>query len=179
MKHGILIPLILIITNFASCQKAQTSGIKIMTFNIRYGTAADGENSWEYRKSILINCLKKYQPDILGVQESHDYQVDFIKSAFPNWEALGVGRYHTVAEPDRPQESMKGESCTIFYDNTKAMNIFWRTNTDRKSCAFQFPKPATVPSIKTRGSSFPSGCRRETRGSRASRIAPPTTRSMP
>jgi len=113
MKHWILIPLILILTGFTSCEKTPITGMKIMTFNIRYGTATDGENSWEHRKPLLIHCLKKYQPDILGVQEAHDYQVDFIKSAFPNFKAFGVGRYHTVEEPERPQESMKGESCTI------------------------------------------------------------------
>ncbi len=133
MNHGILIALILMITCFTSCQKTQTSSMKIMTFNIRYGTATDGENSWEHRKYLLINCLKKYQPDILGIQEAHDYQVDFIKSAFPNWEAFGLGRYHTVAEPDRPQESMKGESCTIFFDTTKFIKIeqgtFWHSDT--------------------------------------------------
>ncbi len=133
MKHGILILLILILTSFTSCQKTHTSGMKIMTFNIRYGTATDGENSWKHRKPLLIDCLKKYQPDILGVQEAHDYQVNFIKSAFPNFKAFGVGRYHSVEEPDRPQESMKGESCTIFYDTTKFIQIkqgtFWHSDT--------------------------------------------------
>ena len=133
MKTGILIPLILALTSFSSCQKTDTNDMKIMTFNIRYGTATDGENSWEYRKHLLIDCLNKYKPDILGIQEAHDYQVNFIKSAFQNWETFGVGRYHTVAEPDRPQESLKGESCTIFYDTTKFTKIehgtFWHSDT--------------------------------------------------
>ena len=72
MNHGVLILLILIFTGFTSCRKTDTGGMKVMTFNIRYGTAADGENSWEYRKHLLIDCLKKYEPDILGVQEAHD-----------------------------------------------------------------------------------------------------------
>lgn len=139
VKIGILIPLILVFTSLLSCQKKDPDDMKIMTFNIRYGTATDGENSWEHRKPILIDCLNEYQPDILGIQEAHDYQVDFIKSEFPNWEAFGVGRYHGVAEPERPQESMKGESCTIFYDTTKFIKIehgtFWHSDTPDESAS--------------------------------------------
>ncbi|HEX9970793.1 MAG TPA: endonuclease, partial [bacterium] len=42
-----------------SCSRS-VDEIKIMTFNIRYGTADDGENSWEFRKDFLIETLKKY-----------------------------------------------------------------------------------------------------------------------
>lgn len=133
MKCQLSILVILILSGVFSCRKTDESATKIMTFNIRYGTAADGENAWEHRKILLIDCLKKYQPDILGVQEAHDYQVDVIKTAFPNYQAFGVGRYQNVEVPDRPQESMKGESCTILYDTTKFKLIeqgtFWHSDT--------------------------------------------------
>lgn len=107
-----------------------------MTFNIRYGTADDGENSWESRKSILIETLKKHRPDILGTQESLDFQIDEIKSAFPNWKVFGVGRYHGIELPDRPHENMAGESCRIFYDSTQFNLIkegtFWHSDTPDK-----------------------------------------------
>ncbi|RQV98064.1 MAG: endonuclease, partial [Calditrichaeota bacterium] len=100
-----------------------------MTFNIRYGTAEDGENSWEKRKSLLIEMLKKYRPDILGTQESLDFQIEEIKADFPKWAVFGIGRYHGIDLPERPHESMSGESCRIFYDSTKFVLLkegtFW------------------------------------------------------
>ncbi len=104
-----------------------------MTFNIRYGTADDGDNSWENRKSILIETIKKYQPDILGTQESLDFQIEEIRVALPNWDVFGVERYQGIELPERPHESRGGESCRIFYDTTKFKLIeqatFWHSNT--------------------------------------------------
>jgi endonuclease/exonuclease/phosphatase family metal-dependent hydrolase len=104
-----------------------------MTFNIRYGTADDGENSWEFRKDFLIETLKKCQPDILGTQESLDFQIEGIKSAFPAWQVFGVGRYHGIELSDRPHENLSGESCRIFYDTTKLTLVregtFWHSDT--------------------------------------------------
>ena len=153
MKDLILLQLIVVLTQFVSCQKTQTIDLKIMTFNIRYGTAADGENSWEHRKTILINCLKKHHPDILGTQETLEFQVDSIKAAFPQWRAFGVGRYHTVAEPERPHESMSGESCTILYDTTKFSLIeqgtFWHSDTPDLPASITWDN--TLPRITTWG----------------------------
>lgn len=133
MKRLFVIALLLLLSTIQFCTKQSDANIKIMTFNIRYGVAQDGPNSWEHRQSILIDCLKKYQPDILGIQESMEFQVDSIQAAFPHWKNIGVGRYHNVEVPDRPQESMGGESCQIFYDPTKFEIIddgtFWHSDT--------------------------------------------------
>ena len=130
----ILISILLFIGSFImSCHNENSETLKVMTFNIRYGTANDDTNSWENRKTILIDCLKKYQPDILGTQESLNFQIDFIKAAFPKWQVFGVGRYHNVFEPDRPHESMDGESCKILYDTTKfelvSKGTYWHSDT--------------------------------------------------
>jgi len=133
LKNVILLLICPVLISCFACTKMQTSSLKIMTFNIRYGTATDGENSWEYRNNLLIDCLKKHQPDILGTQEALPFQIDTIKAAFPHWKAFGVGRYHTVNIPDRPHESMSGESCDILYDSTKFEVIekgtYWHSDT--------------------------------------------------
>ena len=125
--------LILFLILSFSCAKKENESIKIMTFNIRYGTANDGENSWENRKDILFDCLEKYQPDILGTQEGLDFQHEEIIKHFPNWKVFGVGRYHGVELPDRPHESRGGESCKIYYDPIKFNLIkegtFWHSDT--------------------------------------------------
>ncbi len=41
--------------------------IKLMSFNIRYGLAEDGENRWERRKSLVVDRIKAFDPDLLGL----------------------------------------------------------------------------------------------------------------
>ncbi len=134
------------------CSQSGTE-LKIMTFNIRYGTASDGDNSWEHRKSILIATLKKHQPDILGTQESLDFQIEVINAAFPQWKVFGVGRYHGIELSDRPHESMSGESCKIFYDTTKFMLIeegtFWHSDTPEIPGSMSWGN--TLPRVTTWG----------------------------
>jgi endonuclease/exonuclease/phosphatase family metal-dependent hydrolase len=153
MRKNITLLLLIALVCLMFCETIHEQNIKIMTFNIRYGTAKDGENSWEHRHSILINCLKKYQPDILGLQEAMDFQVDSIKAAFPKWKSFGVGRYHTVLVPDRPHESMNGESCNIFYDAAKYTLIeqgtFWHSDTPDQPASITWGN--TLPRITTWG----------------------------
>ncbi len=153
MKTKLFVFLLLILI-FVECSNQQKMNeIKAMTFNIRYGTANDNTNSWEHRKLILINCLKKYRPDILGTQESLSFQIDSIKAAFPHWKAFGVGRYHNVPEPDRPHESMSGESCTILYDSTKfeiiEQGTYWHSETPDVPASITWGN--TLPRITTWG----------------------------
>jgi endonuclease/exonuclease/phosphatase family metal-dependent hydrolase len=67
--------------------------IKLMSFNIRYGSAEDGENRWERRKSFVIDRIMAFDPDLLGLQECQDdSQADFIKANLTEYEFLGVPR---------------------------------------------------------------------------------------
>lgn len=139
MKYVFIFFSLLFTSSMISCDLKDAKIFKVMTFNIRYGTAKDSLNSWENRKSILIDCLRNYKPDILGTQESLDFQIDFIKAAFPQWKVFGVGRYHDVPQPDRPHESMAGESCKILYDPNKFEVIkegtYWHSDTPEVSAS--------------------------------------------
>lgn len=67
--------------------------IKLMSFNIRYGLAEDGENHWERRKSLVVDRIKVFDPDLLGLQECRDdSQAEFIKASLQDYEFLGVPR---------------------------------------------------------------------------------------
>jgi endonuclease/exonuclease/phosphatase family metal-dependent hydrolase len=72
--------------------KSSNKGLKVISFNIRYGTAEDGDNSWENRKQILFDLLMKEKADVIGLQEALRSQLDEIKSIFPFYAELGVGR---------------------------------------------------------------------------------------
>jgi endonuclease/exonuclease/phosphatase family metal-dependent hydrolase len=66
--------------------------IAVMSFNIRYGTADDGENRWTHRRDMLFALLRTENPDLIGVQEALRFQVDEILAAVPGYAAVGVGR---------------------------------------------------------------------------------------
>ena len=63
-----------------------------MTFNIRYGTANDGDNRWTSRRDMLFALLRKENPDLIGLQEALRFQIDEILAAVPGYAVVGVGR---------------------------------------------------------------------------------------
>jgi endonuclease/exonuclease/phosphatase family metal-dependent hydrolase len=64
----------------------------VMSFNIRYGTANDGDNHWTKRREQLFALLRAEDPDLVGLQEALRFQVDEILAAVPGYAAVGVGR---------------------------------------------------------------------------------------
>ncbi|MBT8394193.1 MAG: endonuclease/exonuclease/phosphatase family protein [Bacteroidia bacterium] len=98
-----------------------------MSYNIRYDTDYDNENSWDKRKPDLINLIARYKPDIFGVQEGLKNQVDFIKNNLSDYEYTGVGR---------DDGKSRGEYSAIFYNFSKfkllKSNTFWLSRTPEK-----------------------------------------------
>ncbi len=66
--------------------------VRVMSFNIRYGTAKDGENHWDKRKEFLVETIKAFDPDLLGTQETLAAQRDYLAGQLPTHAAFGVGR---------------------------------------------------------------------------------------
>jgi len=66
--------------------------LTVMSFNIRYGTANDGENRWANRRALLFDVIRDADVDLIGLQEALDFQIDEIIEAVPGYAALGVGR---------------------------------------------------------------------------------------
>ena len=58
---------------------AAEPAIKVMSFNIRYGAANDGENSWPKRSHLVLETIQMFGPDLLGTQEVIEFQADFLK----------------------------------------------------------------------------------------------------
>lgn len=63
-----------------------------MSFNIRYGTAQDGEHAWPHRRAHVIATIRDHAPHILGVQEALRLQLDELAGALPRHAVFGVGR---------------------------------------------------------------------------------------
>jgi endonuclease/exonuclease/phosphatase family metal-dependent hydrolase len=66
--------------------------VRVMSFNVRYGTAKDGENHWDRRKEFLADTVKAFDPDLLGTQETLAVQRDYLAERLPTHAAFGVGR---------------------------------------------------------------------------------------
>lgn len=79
--------------------------LKVMTFNVRFGTAKDGENAWPHRKEMFLKTIRDQNPDILGLQECLFFQADYIQEAFPEYRWIGIDRDVTG----------RGEMTCIFY----------------------------------------------------------------
>jgi endonuclease/exonuclease/phosphatase family metal-dependent hydrolase len=80
--------------------------IRVMSFNIRYGTANDGINRWENRREFLIETVKRFHPDLLGTQETLAFQRDYLLEQLSGFETVAAGR-------DDGKEA--GEMAALFY----------------------------------------------------------------
>ncbi|MFA7692734.1 MAG: endonuclease/exonuclease/phosphatase family protein [Candidatus Hydrogenedentes bacterium] len=97
---------LLLIICIMGCFWAQAEmDLKVMSFNVRFGTANDGDNAWPHRKESFINVIKKQSPDLLGTQECLAFQADYIVEQLPEYRWIGIDR----------DVSGKGEMTAIFY----------------------------------------------------------------
>lgn len=88
----LLLPLALLALAPQQPRPAAPAELDVMSFNIRYGTANDGDNRWELRRQLLFDTIRTADPDVLGVQEALGGQIGEILDALPQYAALGVGR---------------------------------------------------------------------------------------
>ena len=107
-------------------EKEGTEGLKVMSYNIRLGSADDKTNSWALRYTATEEMLKDQAPDVFGVQEALVYQVAFIEDIC-GYESVGVGRENGKKE---------GEHMSIFW-NKKTVKMlkwgtFWLSETPKK-----------------------------------------------
>lgn len=92
--------------------------LKVMSYNVRMGTAKDGTNSWQYRCPATIEMIKAQKPDVFGVQEAFDFQIAFMTEFTEGYKTVGVGRDDGKA---------KGEQMNIFWNTRTVKMIKWGT----------------------------------------------------
>lgn len=67
--------------------------LRVMSFNIRTGTARDYRHAWDLRKHLVIERIRAFNPDLLGLQECQDgEQAGFMKEQLPDYVFLAVHR---------------------------------------------------------------------------------------
>ena len=115
--------LLLLLSIFFCLTAVKSQEIKIMTYNIKYANENDGENSWSKRKDWITDQIQFYEPDVLGVQEAVESQLDHFTDNIDSYKVLGVGR----------EGEEKGEFSAILYKNEMfdvlESDTFWLSET--------------------------------------------------
>ncbi|ODS54704.1 MAG: hypothetical protein ABS36_10790 [Acidobacteria bacterium SCN 69-37] len=95
-----------------------------MTYNIRLGTANDGDDHWTRRREMLFELLREEHPDLVGLQEAFRFQIDEILAAVPGYGVVGVGRDDGLAG---------GETSAILFRTSRLhvaeAGTFWFSDT--------------------------------------------------
>ena len=112
--------------------------VKVLTFNIRYGTADDGEDGWPHRQEMVAEVIRDEAPDFCGLQEALRFQIDAIRQAVPEFAEYGVGR---------EDGKTKGEYSAILYRKDR-----WQL--DRGDTVWLSDTP-TEPGSATWGNTIP------------------------
>lgn len=66
--------------------------MKVMSYNIRNADARDGDNAWPHRSELFFNTVRAFDPDLLGMQEVIQRQLDAATAALPGYDHVGVAR---------------------------------------------------------------------------------------
>lgn len=100
--------------------------IKVMTFNIRYDSQTDYEkgNGWKQRRENVVQLIRHYDPDLLGLQEAEKHQLDYLLEQLKVYDYIGISRDNEVD---------KGEYSAILYRKDRFElgdnNTFWLSET--------------------------------------------------
>jgi len=98
--------------------------LRVMSFNIRYGSANDKQNHWRNRREMVFDVLRNHYPDIVGLQEALDFQIDEIRKALAKYGQIGVAREDGKTE---------GEYSALLYRldrfDVDESGTFWFSNT--------------------------------------------------
>ena len=101
--------------------------LTVMSFNIRYGTANDGENHWTRRREFLFEVVRQADADVIGLQEALDGQLQEILTAVPGYGLVGVGR---------DDGRTRGEYAAILYRTSRLRvsdaGTFWFSDTPER-----------------------------------------------
>jgi endonuclease/exonuclease/phosphatase family metal-dependent hydrolase len=120
---------------------AKSRDIRVMSFNIRREIFIDALNHWQFRKRLLVETIRNFNPDLLGTQEALAEQADYLREQLDGYDFVGVGR---------SDGKRGGEMCGVFYRKSRFEKLdagsFWLSETPQR------------PGSKSWGTSFTRMC---------------------
>lgn len=97
---------------------------RVVTYNIRFGSANDGPDRWEIRREKVVESIRDLDAPIVGLQEAEAFQVRELLEALPRYAASGVFR---------DDGRLAGEGTPILFDRTRyalvSSETFWLSDT--------------------------------------------------
>lgn len=151
--HGVTFVLAAVMLAAMPCLAAAPAAggaqLRVMTFNLRYATAPDGENVWDNRKDVLLETVRAFRPDLLGTQEVLALQADFLAENLKDYTLVGVGR---------DDGKRRGEFSAVMFKSSRfepiASGTFWLSETPdlpgSKSWDSALPRIATWVKLRDR-----------------------------
>ena len=88
--------------------------LKVMSFNIRIDTKADGPNQWSNRRDFAANMIRFYDIDIFGAQEVFANQMTDLQERLPEYGSIGIGL----------EDGNRKGSTTLFSGKKSASNCW-------------------------------------------------------
>jgi len=89
--------------------------LRLMTFNIRYGSADDGINVWPNRMEMVAEIIRREAPDVLAIQEALDFQLDDLSEVLAGYEKLGQHR----------EGGLEGEFSGLYLNRARLRVLDW------------------------------------------------------
>lgn len=93
--------------------------LRVLTFNVRYGTANDGPDAWPERRADVLALVASARADVVAVQEALAFQLEELEHVLPQHERVGRGR----------DADGGGEHAALFVDTRRARLVehgdFW------------------------------------------------------
>lgn len=101
------------------------NNMKIMSFNLLCG--GGDRRDWKCRTEMVLDTIKRADPDTIGVQEAHYDWMQTLQKGLPGYDFVGVGR---------DDGKTKGEYSAVFYKKEKYNLVdsgsFWLSETPDK-----------------------------------------------
>ncbi|MFY0653475.1 MAG: endonuclease/exonuclease/phosphatase family protein [Cyclobacteriaceae bacterium] len=88
---SIFVSLVFCCSVFAQQTQPGERTLKLMTYNLKFASPTF-KPSWEERREMQIDLIRKYDPDIIGTQEGLKEQVDYLADQLEEYVVVGEGR---------------------------------------------------------------------------------------
>jgi len=125
----------------ATALPAAAEPLRLLTFNVRFPSKGDGANLWELRRDLLVDTVRKLDPDVMGTQELFHEQGEYIVGKIPGLAWFGLSR----------RGNQQDEHMGVFYRKDKwkvaESGNFWLSETPEKPGSMSWD--VTLPRMVT------------------------------
>ena len=117
--------------------------MKLVTFNIRCDFDQDGENSFRFRKGLILKKLEEEKPDVICFQEVLPHVAVWLRENLKDYYVVGCGRSEELRDE---QVSVAFRKDTL---NLISMETFWLSPSPYEP-ASRYPAQSTCPRVCVR-----------------------------